>query len=177
MGTAHFPQDVDIETPQALAQVVGPLNLGNAAFDGKVNQLLMAVPAGAAMIDLRDDVADLVKKIGIDRGHRSNAAGVSPRARRVAAGNGNALAPFDQGQDFLAGKSYRVQCLQTVIIPFCPAPLRAGTFFLRPRPGAERPVFVDAHGQAYFATVIDLENPYFHFITFFYHIGHLFDTL
>ena len=54
LGAAHLPQDIGVDAALAAGDVIGLLGLGDAALDGVSDQLLMAVPAGAAMIDLRD---------------------------------------------------------------------------------------------------------------------------
>ena len=59
----------------AAGEVVGAAGLGQGALDGVVDQFLVAVAAGAAVIELRDGVAVGVEAVGIDGGERADAAG------------------------------------------------------------------------------------------------------
>ena len=66
LGAAHFPQNIDMQPSTIAAGFVGNPGLGNAALDGIFDQLLMAVLARAAAINLRDRLAQGVKGVRID---------------------------------------------------------------------------------------------------------------
>ena len=99
LGGGHLPQHVHVEPPSAARDVVGYPRLGDAAPDGVVDELLVALLAGAAAIDLRNGPAVLVVVVGIDAGEGADTAGGGPGARAQAVGHTDALAPFDYGQN------------------------------------------------------------------------------
>ncbi len=79
-GGAHLPEDVGVDAALAAGEVVGAAGLGQGALDGVVDQFLVAVAAGAAVIELRDGVAVGVEAVGIDGAERADAAGGGPVA-------------------------------------------------------------------------------------------------
>ena len=58
--------------PDSLVRLPG---LRDRAPDGVVDQLLVPLPPGAAVIDLRDRLAVRVVAVGVDRAERADAAG------------------------------------------------------------------------------------------------------
>src|SRR3546814_10534949 len=73
------------------------------------DQFLVAFPARTAEIELRDQDAVVVERIGVDAGEGADAAGLGPGPGAFAVGNGNALAAFDQRQHIAPRNP---QCLQ-----------------------------------------------------------------
>ena len=99
----HLPEHVHVDAAAAAGHLMGDARLLDAAADGIDHQFLMALAAGAAMVFLGDQLAIGVIGIGVHAGEGADAAGVGPGARALAVGDGNALAAFDQRQDFLSG--------------------------------------------------------------------------
>src|SRR3546814_2853979 len=79
------------------------------AADRMRDQFLVAFPARTAEIELRDQDAVVVERIGVDAGEGADAAGLGPGPGAFAVGNGNALAAFDQRQHIAPRNP---QCLQ-----------------------------------------------------------------
>ena len=109
---AHFPQHVDVDRAPAIGNLIGALDLLDRAVDRIGDQFLMAVAAGAAVIDLGDDIAETVIAVGIDGGHRADAASRRPGTGTRMVGHRNALAAFDQRPDFAATIDDRLQPLE-----------------------------------------------------------------
>ena len=130
LGGGHLPQHVHVEAPRAARDVVGDPRLGDAAPDGVVDELLVALLAGAAAIDLRDGPAVLVVVVGIDAGEGADTAGGGPGARAQAVGHADPLAPFDQGQDLASRQPHCVQRLHSRSVHRCA--------WLAPRAGARQ---------------------------------------
>ena len=78
-GAAHLPQDIHVDAARLAAGLVRDLGLGDAALDAVIDQLLVALAAGAASVGLADDLAVLVVGIGVDARERADAAGRGPR--------------------------------------------------------------------------------------------------
>src|SRR6185437_10608337 len=64
LGRGHLPQDVHMDAAVAVGPLIGDLGLGDAAADGVGDQFLMPLPAGAAVIMLRDRIPVFVVGIG-----------------------------------------------------------------------------------------------------------------
>ena len=99
---AHFPQHVDVDRAPVAGDVVSPLHLLHRAVDGVADQLLVPLLAGELFVDLRDDLAFGIIRIGVDGAHRPDAAGRGPRAGTGVVRRRNALAAFDQRPDLAA---------------------------------------------------------------------------
>src|SRR3546814_16600960 len=91
------------------------------AADRMRDQFLVAFPARTAEIELRDQDAVVVERIGVDAGEGADAAGLGPGPGAFAVGNGNALADLDQRQPLTPRNPH---CLQ----------LHASTRFPHPLP-------------------------------------------
>src|SRR5690606_13722215 len=63
---AHLPQHVHVDAALPAGQVVGDARLADAALNGEGDQLLMALAAGLAVIDLLDQAAVIVIGVGVD---------------------------------------------------------------------------------------------------------------
>src|SRR3546814_8295263 len=72
--------------------ISGHARLMDRAADRMRDQFLVAFPARTAEIDLRDQYAVVVERIGVDAGEGADAAGLGPGPEAFAVGNGNALA-------------------------------------------------------------------------------------
>ena len=109
---AHFPQHVDVDRALAVRDFVGLLHLRGGAVDGVADQFLMALLAGAAVVDLRNDVAVRVIAVGIDRADGADPACRGPCARTGVIGRRNTLAAFDQRPHFTPAIDDRAQSLE-----------------------------------------------------------------
>ena len=109
-GAAHLPQDVGVDTALAAGDVPRAPGLGQRALNRVVDQFLMPLPPGAAMIDLRDRPPVCVETIGIDGTERANTAGQRPVAGGNAIGDGNTLAAFYQRENIDPAHSYCIDC-------------------------------------------------------------------
>src|SRR5262249_8551362 len=70
----HLPQHVHVEPALAVGALVGNLRLMDAAGDGVADQLLVALAARLAIVDLRLAPALLVEAVGIDAREGADAA-------------------------------------------------------------------------------------------------------
>ena len=123
LGTAHFPQHIDVDGADAALQfrggdLIGALHLGDPAIDAVLHQFFMTIAAGGGAVDLRDDVAIGVIAVGVDRAHRANPAGQCPGARRGVVGGRNTLAAFHQ-RPHLAATHHQRFHTRKHLFPFC----------------------------------------------------------
>ena len=63
---AHLPQHVHVQTAFAAAHVVGDARLADRRPDRVADQLLVALQAGLAAVDQRDQVPALVDAVAVD---------------------------------------------------------------------------------------------------------------
>src|SRR5262249_6968524 len=85
--------------------------LGNAAADRIGDQLLMPFAPRLAVIDLRDQVAIGIERVGIDAGEGAYAVARRPGAGTLAVGDGDAFAALDERPDFPARNDDRLKSL------------------------------------------------------------------
>jgi len=102
LSTAHFPQNIDMQTAFTTGHFVGSLDLGYPAADAIFDQFLMAFLAGFGMINLRDDITVIIITICIHTGNRAHGTGRSKSTGTHPVGGRNALAPFNKRQHFFA---------------------------------------------------------------------------
>ena len=114
----RLPQDVHVDAAVAARNLVSQARLGDAAVDGVGDQLLVAIASGTATINLRNDLALVVERIGVDAGEGPDTAGGGKGAGAAPVGNRDALAAFDDRQH-LAARDWKSvqQCLNSPPFP------------------------------------------------------------
>jgi hypothetical protein len=78
LGAAHLPQDVGVDATLAAGDLPRAAGLGQGALDGILDQFLVPLAAGAAVIELRDRPAVDLEAVGIDGTEGADAAGQCP---------------------------------------------------------------------------------------------------
>src|SRR5947208_16619292 len=78
LGGGHLPQHIHVDAALAVRALIGDAGLLDAAGDRVGDQLLMPLTAGAAEIDLRDQLALVVVAVGIDAGEGADPARGGP---------------------------------------------------------------------------------------------------
>src|SRR5205814_10528135 len=103
LGGGHLPQHIHVDAALAVRALIGDPGLLDAAGDRVGDQLLMPLAAGAAEIDLRDQLAFVVVAVGIDAGEGADPARGGPCAGTLAVRDRDAFAPPAERQDLAPG--------------------------------------------------------------------------
>src|SRR5690349_8541932 len=111
LGGRHFPQHIHVDAALAIRALIGDAGLLDAAGNRVGDELLMSLAPGAAVIDLRDQLAVLVVAVGVDAGEGADPARGGPGPRTLAIRDRDALAAFDERQGLAPGNDERVERL------------------------------------------------------------------
>ena len=90
-----FPEDVHVEAAAAAGGLMGDPRLVDAAPDRVGNQLLITLTPRLPSINLGNDMAGGVEKVGVDAGKRADAPGFGERSRAEAGRDGYSFPALD----------------------------------------------------------------------------------
>ena len=109
LGSAHFPQNIDVNPSQSVGHFMGDSRLRHCALDRVLDQLFVPRFSGTAIVELRNNVSGFIVGIGINARERPDSAAGSPCARALAVGRRDSLAAFHKRQDLGSRHQYGVE--------------------------------------------------------------------
>ena len=111
LGRGHLPQNIHVDAALPVRALVGDAGLLDPAGDCVGDKFLMPLAAGAAEINLRDQLSRLVVAVGIHARECADTARGGPGARAFAIRDRDALAALDERQYLAPGNHERLKRL------------------------------------------------------------------